>query len=176
MLRYTIAIHNNGTVSRQPCAAQRRRADDTTYVADTLTLNGLPVGQPDGGVLPIAAGIRMSSVDLTPPVPGAERGHLVGRRDRHVQFDVRVNDAAPTRYADHQPGARHEREAAGLPTDGDGNPATGPEPTVVVVGHAQQLPITKQVSVVGGGAALAGATLEYLVTSSTSPRFRPPAS
>ena len=55
------------------------------------------------------------------------------------------------------------RSCRDLLTDGDGNPATGPEPTVVVVGDAQQLPITKQVVVVGGGPALAGATLEYLV-------------
>ncbi|HVS23196.1 MAG TPA: hypothetical protein VMU03_05680, partial [Gammaproteobacteria bacterium] len=38
-----------------------------------------------------------------------------------------------------------------------------PEPTVVVVGDLQQLRITKQVSVVGGGPAVAGATLEYVV-------------
>ncbi|HXH27802.1 MAG TPA: hypothetical protein VNL37_02085, partial [Candidatus Polarisedimenticolia bacterium] len=40
---------------------------------------------------------------------------------------------------------------------------TGPEPTVVVVGAGQQLSITKQVTVVGGGAAVPGAELEYLV-------------
>ena len=51
-----------------------------------------------------------------------------------------------------------------LLTDGDGNPATGPEPTVVVVGDAQQLSIIKEVSVVNGGPALAGETLEYVVT------------
>ena len=38
-------------------------------------------------------------------------------------------------------------------TDGDGDPSNGPEPTIVVVGDAQQLSIVKQVSVVGGGAA-----------------------
>jgi uncharacterized repeat protein (TIGR01451 family) len=48
-------------------------------------------------------------------------------------------------------------------TDGDGNPATGPEPTVVVVGDGQQLSITKQVAVIGGGAALPGSQLEYVV-------------
>ena len=48
-------------------------------------------------------------------------------------------------------------------TDGDGNPATGPEPTVVVVGGGQQLSIAKLVSVVGGGAALPGSQLEYTV-------------
>ena len=51
-----------------------------------------------------------------------------------------------------------------LLTDGDGNPATGPEPTVVVVGDAQQLTIAKGVAVIGGGPAIAGATLEYTVT------------
>ena len=35
---------------------------------------------------------------------------------------------------------------------------------MVVVGDGQQLLITKQVAVVGGGAALAGAVLEYVVT------------
>jgi uncharacterized repeat protein (TIGR01451 family) len=54
-------------------------------------------------------------------------------------------------------------ELPNLLTDGDGNPATGPEPTVVVVGDGQQLSITKQVAVIGGGAALAGSQLEYLV-------------
>ncbi|MDH3545861.1 MAG: hypothetical protein OEN22_02105, partial [Gammaproteobacteria bacterium] len=49
-------------------------------------------------------------------------------------------------------------------TDGDGNPATGPEPTVVVVGDGQQLSIIKEVSVVNSGPALAGAELEYVVT------------
>src|SRR5207302_8519766 len=51
-----------------------------------------------------------------------------------------------------------------LLTDGDGNPANGPQPTVVVVGAGQQLSISKQVSVVGGGAAVPGAQLEYVVS------------
>ena len=55
-----------------------------------------------------------------------------------------------------------------LLTDGDGNPSTGPEPTVVVVGNAQQLTIAKEVSVVGGGAAVQGATLEYVVRVTNS--------
>ena len=46
---------------------------NTTYVADTLTLNGLPVGQPDGGVSPLVAGISISSADLTPPLPAPAR-------------------------------------------------------------------------------------------------------
>ncbi len=58
----------------------------------------------------------------------------------------------------------YSAERPNLLTDGDGNAATGPEPTVVVVGDAQQLSIVKSVSVVGGGPVLAGVTLEYTVT------------
>ena len=53
-------------------------------------------------------------------------------------------------------------ELPDLLTDGDNNPATGPEPTVVVVGNAQQLTITKLVTVVGGGPARAGFPLEFI--------------
>src|SRR5439155_118597 len=56
--------------------------------------------------------------------------------------------------------------SAGLPnllTDSSGNPATPPQPTVVVVGSGQQVSISAQVSVVGGGPALPGAQLEYLL-------------
>ena len=42
-------------------------------------------------------------------------------------------------------------------------PRPGPEPTVVVVGAGQQLSITKQVTVVGGGAASPALELEYVV-------------
>ena len=85
-----------------------------------------------------------------------------------VQFDLRVNDGVPSGTLISNQAPSTSEELPDLPTDGDGNPATGPEPTVVVVGDAQQLRITKQVAVVGGGPALAGATLEYLVASSTS--------
>jgi uncharacterized repeat protein (TIGR01451 family) len=54
-------------------------------------------------------------------------------------------------------------ELPDLRTDGDGNRTTGPEPTVIVVGVGQQLSIAKQVTVVGGGAALPGSTFEYIV-------------
>ena len=56
--------------------------------------------------------------------------------------------------------------SAGQPnllTDSDGNPANAPQPTVVVVGAGQQVSISAQVSVVGGGAAIPGAQLDYLL-------------
>ena len=163
VLRYTIRVYNNGTLPITQVLLRDSVPANTTYVADSMTLNGLPVGRPDGGVSQLVAGVDVSSSNLTPPLPAAGAGTLSPSQSGVVQFDLRVNDGV-------LPGTVIMNQAivetAALPnllTDGDGNPATGPEPTVVVVGNLQEVRITKAVSVVGGGPALAGATLEYVV-------------
>jgi uncharacterized repeat protein (TIGR01451 family) len=80
-----------------------------------------------------------------------------------VQFDLRVNDAVAAGTVISNQATVSSVEVPILLTDGDGNAATGPEPTIVVVGNGQQLSITKQVAVVGGGPATAGGQLEYVV-------------
>jgi uncharacterized repeat protein (TIGR01451 family) len=164
VLRYTIAIHNSGNVSATLVDLTDSVPANTTYVANSLTLNGLPVGQPDGGVSPLTAGIPVSSSDLTPPLPGSGEGTISAGATALVQFDLRVDDGVPSGTVISNQAVVGSDELPALLTDGDGNPTTGPEPTIVVVGDAQLLSITKQVSVVGGGAALAGTTLEYVVT------------
>ena len=149
-LRYTIRIYNNGKAPATQVVLRDDVPQHTTWVANSLTVNGQPVGQPDGGVSPLIAGIDVGTIN-----PGA----FVT-----VQFDLQVNagTAGGTLISN-----QATVNTAGLPpllTDGDGNPATGPEPTVVVVGAAQAVTINKQVAVVGGGAALPGAELEYVVT------------
>jgi len=162
-LRYTIVIYNDGTADASGVRLTDLVPTDTSYVADSVTLNGLPVGQPDDGSFPLEAGIWVSSADLTPPVPGPDEGVLSAGQAATVQFDVRVDDGvAPGTQITNQATVT-TAELGDLLTDGDGNPATGPEPTIVVVGPAQQLAISKQVAVVGGGAAVAGANLEYAV-------------
>jgi large repetitive protein len=163
VLRYTITIYNNGTVSATGVMLRDAVPANTTYVADSLYLNGLAVGQPDGGVSPLVAGIDISSADLTPPLPGAGQGTLPPGSSAVVHFDLRVNAAVPAGTLITNQARVSTTELPDQLTDGDGNPATGPEPTVVVVGAGQQLAIVKQVAVVGGGAAIAGATLEYVV-------------
>ncbi len=163
-LRYTITIYNNGSVPATAVELIDAVPNDVTYVPDSVTLNGLPVGQPDGGVFPLIAGIPVSSADLTPPLPGAGEGILNPGQSAVVQFDMQVNPAVPAGTLIVNQATVYSAERPNLLTDGDGNPATGPEPTVVVVGDVQQLSIVKDVSVVGGGAALPGATLEYVVT------------
>src|SRR5262249_32891223 len=49
-LRYTIKVHNNGSVPATMARLKDVVPTNTTYAADTMTLNGLPVGRPDNGV------------------------------------------------------------------------------------------------------------------------------
>ena len=164
VLRYSITVYNNGSVPATAAELTDVVPNDTTYLADTTTLNGLAVGQPDGGVLPLINGLPISSADLTPPVPGMGEGIINPGQSALVQFDVQVNaGVAPGTLIVNQ-ATVYTAEVPTTLTDGDGNPATGPEPTVVVVGDVQTLSIVKEVAVVGGGAALPGETLEYTVT------------
>ena len=164
VLRYTITVYNNGTVPATAADLTDMVPNDTTYVADSVTLNGQPVGRPDGGVFPLIDTIPISSADLTPPLPGAGEGTLSPGESAVVQFDMQVDAAVPTGTQIVNQATVYTVERPNVLTDGDGNPATGPEPTIVVVGDAQQLTIVKEVSVVNGGAALPGAELEYVVT------------
>jgi uncharacterized repeat protein (TIGR01451 family) len=152
VLQYTITIQNSGAVPVTSVVLTDAVPANTTYVADTTTLNGAPYGQPDGGVPPLASGIDVGTIAV-----GATAV---------VQFHLQVDAGTPAGTLIINQALVESAERPDLLTDGDGNPATGPEPTVVVVGAGQQLSITKQVSVVGGGLALPGATLEYVVTVS----------
>jgi uncharacterized repeat protein (TIGR01451 family) len=163
-LRYTIGVYNSGAVPATGVTLSDAVPANTTYVADSLTLNGLPVGQPDGGVSPLIAGIPISSSDLTPPLPGLGEGTINAGANATIQFDLQVNAGVAGGTLITNQAVVRSSDAADLLTDGDGNPSTGPEPTVVVVGDGQQLSISKQVAVVGGGAALAGSQLEYVVS------------
>jgi uncharacterized repeat protein (TIGR01451 family) len=149
VLRYTISVRNSATIPATGVVLRDTVPANTTYVANSTLLNGAPVGQPDGGVSPLAAGISVGTI-----APGAT---VV------VQFDLRVNAGTPSGTVISNQAVVDSVELPDLPTDGDGDPATGPEPTVIVVGNGQQLSITSQVAVVGGGPAVPGAQLEYVV-------------
>jgi uncharacterized repeat protein (TIGR01451 family) len=161
VLHYTITVSNSGAAPATGAVLTDAVPANTTYVADSVTLNGLPVGQPDGGVFPLAAGIPISSSDLTPPLPLA--GVLSPGQSAVIEFDLQVDAGVPAGTLISNQAVVSSDPVPSLLTDGDGNPATGPEPTVVVVGDGQQLTITKQVAVVGGGPAFAGGQLEYVV-------------
>jgi uncharacterized repeat protein (TIGR01451 family) len=161
-LRYTIQVYNNGAVPATIARLADLVPNDVTYVPDTTTLNGAPIGQPDNGVFPLIDRIDISSADLPPP--GAAEGVLSPGESAIVQFDMQVNPGVPTGTLIVNQAVVYTDELPNLLTDGDGNPATGPEPTVVVVGDAQTLSIIKSVTTIDGGPAVAGATLDYTVS------------
>jgi uncharacterized repeat protein (TIGR01451 family) len=162
VLRYRITIYNNGSVPATMVALSDSVPTNTSYVADSTYLNGIAVG-PDSGVSPLIAGLPISSSDLTPPLPGAGAGILSPGQSAVVEFLATVHlGLVPGTLIVNQANVA-SYELPSVPTDGDGNPATGPEPTVVVVGPRQQLSISKDIAVVGGGPALPGSTVEYTV-------------
>ena len=163
-LRYTITVYNNGNVPATMVELFDNVPENTSYVADSTSLNGEPAGQPDGGVFPLEGRLPISSADLTPPLPGIDEGVLSPGQSAVVQFDLLVDADTPRGTLISNQAIIYSAEVANLLTDGDGDPSTGPEPTVVVVGDAQIVTIAKQVAVVGGGTAIPGATLEYTVT------------
>ena len=168
VLRYTIRIHNNSLLPFTQAVLRDMVPPNTTYVADSMTLNGQPVRRPDGGISPLIAGVDVSSSNLTPPLPGSGAGILSAGQMAVIQFDLRVNDGVPPGTVIRNQANVTTAELPRLLTDGDGNPATGPEPTVVTVAGPQLMRITKDVAVVGGGPAIAGATLEYVVRATNS--------
>ncbi|VAW51072.1 Conserved repeat domain protein [hydrothermal vent metagenome] len=162
-LRYTITTSNIGAIPATGVVLTDAVPANTTYVVNSVTLDALPVGQPDGGVSPLIVGIDISSSNLTPPLPGAGAGTLTAGESAVVTFDVLVSGAAVPGTLISNQGFVSSNEVPVEPSDADGIDANGDQPTVVVVGNVQQLAITKQVLVVGGGTALAGGQLEYVV-------------
>jgi large repetitive protein len=163
-LRYTITVQNSGTIPATGVVLTDSLPANTTYVANSTTLNGTAV--PDGATPPpLSSGINISSSDLTPPLPGPGAGTISPGETATLQFDLVVNPLTPAGTLISNQAVVDTVELPNLLTDGDGNPSTGPEPTVVVVGPSQQMAIAKQVTVVGGGPALPGSTLEYIVTA-----------
>ncbi len=164
VLRYTITITNAGAAPATGVVFTDPVPVNTTYVPDSVQLNGLPVGQPDGGISPLASGIDVSSSDLTPPLPSAGNGTLSLGSTAVVTFDVQVNPGVSGGTIISNQGYVTSNEQATEPTDADGIDSNGDQPTQVVVGNnAQVLSILKEVFVVGGGAAVPGSQLEYVI-------------
>jgi uncharacterized repeat protein (TIGR01451 family) len=112
VLRYTITVQNSAATPATGLVLTDSVPANTTYVANTTLLNGSPVGQPDGGVSPLAAGIDL--------------GTLAAGASAVVQFDLRVNDGTPSGTLISNQAVVRSVELPDLLTDGDGNPATGP--------------------------------------------------
>ena len=113
-LRYTITVQNSGAMPATGVVLTDSVPANTTYVANSTLLNGLPVGQPDGGVSPLASGIDISSSDLTPPLPGPGARHDLAGRDGGAPVRPARQRRHAGGHADQQPG--RGRRASSCPT------------------------------------------------------------
>ena len=89
-LHYTITVFNTGSVPATAATLVDAVPAGTSWVADSLLLNGIPVGVPDGGNSPLAAGIGIASSDVTPPLPGAAGGTINPGQSAVIEFDLLV--------------------------------------------------------------------------------------
>jgi uncharacterized repeat protein (TIGR01451 family)/fimbrial isopeptide formation D2 family protein len=164
-LRYTIDLRNSGAIPATDVVLTDAMPTNTTYVPASTQLNGAP--QADvGGVSPLVGGLTVQSADNPGP------GIVSARQNATVTFEVVVNGGLPTGTIISNQGDLTTNELPPGLTDADGLPSNGYQPTIIVVGNAQLLTITKTVSVVGGGPALAGSQLEYVVRA-TNPGSLP---
>jgi uncharacterized repeat protein (TIGR01451 family)/fimbrial isopeptide formation D2 family protein len=156
VLLYTIVISNFSAITATGVALTDAVPANTTYVADSLRLNGTSLG-PDGGVLPLIAGLLVHSADN----PGA--GIVSAGESAVITFEARVNAGVPTGTLISNQGTLTSNELSPDKTDADGVTTNGHQPTVIVVGDIQLLSMTKEVLVIGGGIAEAGGYLEYAI-------------
>jgi uncharacterized repeat protein (TIGR01451 family) len=156
VLLYTIVINNFSAIPATNVVLTDTVPANTTYVADSLQLNGVSLG-PDGGVSPLIAGLQVQSSDN----PGA--GIISGGESATITFEAGVDAGVPAGTLISNQGSVTSDELLPELTDADGVPSNGDQPTIIVVGEAQLLSITKQVAVVGGGAAEPGSQLEYTI-------------
>jgi len=156
VLLYTIDINNAGAIAATGVVLTDAMPTNTTYVANSLRLNGV-AQPPDGGVSPLIAGFTVESSDLPGP------GIVSAGQNAVITFEATVNLLVPTGTIISNQGDLTSNELPPGLTDADGFPANGYQPTIIVVGDAQLITITKTVAVVGGGPALAGGQLEYVV-------------
>jgi uncharacterized repeat protein (TIGR01451 family) len=85
-LHYTIVVSNSGAVPATGVTLTDVVPANTSYVPGSTLLNTLPV--PDGGAWPLAAGLPISSADLTPPLPGAGAGTINPGQSATLEFDL----------------------------------------------------------------------------------------
>ncbi len=170
-LRYSLYIENLSNVA----IADFRIIDEpdnlndpSGFEAGTLNLIAFPVGADTTGTDPSGGADGTGLLDiggLTLAADGDPDDTVV------IEFEIDLDPAvAEGRFIYNQAQLYTGGIVFAVSDDPNINGAADPniagdeDPTVVPIGDAQLLMIAKSVAVVGGGAAVAGATLEYTVT------------
>ncbi|WP_243370445.1 isopeptide-forming domain-containing fimbrial protein [Geotalea sp. SG265] len=162
-LQYTITLTNSGATQASGVILTDAIPTGTTYVANSVQMNGVAIADSTPGISPLANGIGVVSAGITPPSPPSYGGTLAAGGTGVVSFKVQVDSGVGSATIISNQGSVATTQLPVLLTDADGNSTNGYQPTVIVVGNTQQLSITKSAVVVGGGAALPGSALEYTI-------------
>ena len=161
-LRYTFTINNAGTIEATDVVLRDSVPANTSYVPNSTTMNGEAVADV-GGTLPISLGLAVSSADLTPPLPSVGNGRISPMQSSTLVFEVTINPATPNGTVITNQGLVTSAEFPDELTDADGNDVNGDQATEIIVGSTQNLSISKNVFVVGGGTAQPGGILEFII-------------
>ncbi len=169
ILRYTIEIDNGGDVDANGVTLSDAVPANATYIADTTTLNGSPVGQPDGGISPLVAGIDVSSSDLPPPTPG--NGTITVGETATITFDVLLNPVISSGTVVTNQAIADSPSTGPLPSD-DPNIGGTADPTTTLITSAPAFQVQKTSQDITGDPALLqpGDTLRYTLTVRTGKR------
>jgi uncharacterized repeat protein (TIGR01451 family)/fimbrial isopeptide formation D2 family protein len=156
-LLYSIDINYPGATSVTGAILSDDVPANTTYIPDSVTLNGIAVGQPDNGISPLSTGMEINTA-------GSASGTITPGSSALITFRIQVNAGVPAGTVISNQGYIASDLLPTEPTDTDGNAANGHQPTTVIVSSDQQVMITKEVYFIGGDEALPGGELEYVVS------------
>ena len=112
VLRYTIRIYNNGALPVTQAVLRDSVPANTTYVADSMTLNGLARRPARRRRVAARRGRRRELVELDAAAARRRRGHAVGRPDRHRHIRSARQRRCAARHGDREPGRRRHGGAA----------------------------------------------------------------
>lgn len=166
-LEYNIVVSNVGALAATQVSLTDVIPANSTYVADSVFLNGSLVPVPDANLVstsPLV--VRFNSADLGVHNQAANDGQVTAGNEAVITFRVVASGAVGSLISNQATISSNE-----LPeelTDADGNTTNGRQTTDVYIGANSQLNITKEVFVVGGDVAQAGGELEYILTVSNT--------
>jgi len=162
-LEYTFIVSNGGAVAATQVSLVDVIDTDTTYVPNSVFLNNSATPVPDGTLVSLSPlTVRFNSTDLGVHNQAANDGQVSAGNEAKITFRV-VASGAPGSLISNQ-GEIISNELPIQLTDSDGNATNGSQTTDIYIGVGSELSLTKEVFVVGGGVALAGGTLEYVLT------------
>lgn len=127
-LEYRVTLTNTGSVLAADVIFTDAIPDNTTYVNGSTTLNGVSLAD-SGGALSFSEGVMMLQVGtLAVADPDSTNDTAV------IRFQVKINDGVPAGIVIRNQGLVDSDQTVPTPTDGDGNPNNGAQPTDLPVG------------------------------------------